>query len=157
MSAEARGLLIDFEDWMNQANEKKGVFSPISKEKINEIYTLAYILYQNQQYQEARILFRLLIEDHPLEAKLWKGLGACLQMQKDYQEALNCYSYCVSFKNQNEIDPYLYIYIGDCHFALKQIKEGLKALEIAFSNAKKTDNQRILQHVTFMQQIWLKK
>lgn len=157
MSGEALSSQYDFLDWMNLANEEKGPFAAISKEKKDEIYALAYMLYQNQQYQEASTLFRLLIEAHPSEAKFWKGLGACLQMQKDYDEALNCYSCSAYFSSQNQLDPYLYVYAADCHFALKQIDAGLKALEAARSNAKKMNNQRILQHVSFMQQVWSKK
>lgn len=148
---------IDFANWMNQAKEGKGPFKPISKEKCEEIYALAYMLYQNQQYQEAGTFFSLLTEAYPSETKFWKGLGACLQMQKDYEEALNCYCCCAYFSSQHQLDPYLYVQTADCYFALKQIDAGLKALEAAHSTAKKMNDQRVLQHVAFMQQVWSKK
>lgn len=142
----------NFVHWITQASEQCGAFSPVSKEKIEEMYALAYVLYQNRQYQDACHFFRLLTETSPTDVKFWNGFGACLQMLKDYEGALNCY--CCSAQFSKQIDPHVYIQTADCHFALKQVEAGLKALEIAQKIAKKTENKQILQHVAFMKQIW---
>lgn len=143
----------DFVHWANQASENVGSFSPVPQKKTEDMYTLAYVLYQNQHYQDASHFFRLLAETSPTDAKIWKGLGACLQMLKDYEGALNCYCCCAQFSKQ--IDPYLYVQTADCFFATKQVESGLNALEVAHNVAKKTNNKKILQHVAFMQQIWM--
>lgn len=139
--------------WTHQVMEGKNSFVQIADEKIQEIYALAYMLYQNQQYEEASHFFRLLVVSHPNDIKFWKGLGASLQMQKDYEGALQCYQCCM----QDQPDPYLHVQIADCYFALKQIDEGLNALNVANSNAKKIDDIRVLQHVAFMRKQWSKK
>lgn len=133
-----------------------GLFPEICKTKKDEIYALAYTLYQNLRYEDASHYFRLLVATHPSEAKFWKGLGACAQMQKDYEEALDCYCCCAHFCHQNQADPYLFVQTADCHFALKEVNEGLKALEAARSIAKKIGDTRVLEHVALMQQVWKK-
>lgn len=147
----------DFAEWINQLMEEQRSFAQVPQEKIEEIYALAYVLYQKQQYQESSHLFRLLVIACPFKAKFWKGLGACLQMQKDYEEALDCYCCCAQFSHRDQPDPYLYVQTADCYFALKQIDTGLKALEAARLNAKKTQDMRVLQHVALMQQMWSRK
>lgn len=146
-----------FTDWFQHIIDENQSIKPIPEEKVQEIYALAYALYQNQQYQESDRFFRLLIFLRPTKPNFWKCLGACLQMQKAYEESLNCYMYCLHFNNLlNQKDPYLYVQIADCHFALKQTEEGLKALELARLNANKKHDARISQHVTLMQQLWSK-
>lgn len=135
--------------------EKTPLF--FSQEKKDEIYCLAYTLYKHQRYQDAAIFFRLLISSFPYERKGWKGLGASMQMQQDYHEALDCYCVCANFDHDRVQDPYLYTQSADCYFALQQIEMGLKALKIAQSIAAKTGDQRVLKHVTFMQQVWKKQ
>jgi len=144
-------------DWIEQIQEENESSFQASEKKSEEMYTLAYMLYQNQNYQEATLFFRLLVEASPSNPKFWKGLGATLQMQYDYKGALNCYCCCAQLCDTNQTDPYLYVQTADCNFALKQIKEGLKALNIARSIAKKINDHRVLQHVTFMQQVWSDK
>jgi type III secretion system low calcium response chaperone LcrH/SycD len=141
---------------MDQATEGQHSFAQLSEEKIQELNALAYWLYQNQHYSESSHFFRLLVMVRPLEAKFWKGLGACLQIQKDYEEALYCYFCCSQQMAQNQADPYVYVQTADCYFALKQVDEGLKALEAAHFIAKNIQDERVLQHVAVMQQRWSK-
>lgn len=143
-------------EWMDQVLEGKNPFAEFSEKKIQDIYALAYLLYQNQRYQEAGHHFRLLVVARPSEKKFWKSLGASLQMQKDYEEALNCYMSCYNLSDKNHLDPYLLIQTADCYFALQQVESGLKALEVAQTYAKKTNETRILNHVEFMRQFWKK-
>lgn len=141
-------------DWIQQVSEGHNVFTPIFEKNREEIHSLAYVLYHNQRYEESSHFFRLLTIAFPLEAKFWKGLGACLQMQKDYDEALNCYLTCSQLLKEDQLDPYLYVQVADCYFALNEVNVGLKALEKACLMAKKTDDTSILQHVAFMRQRW---
>jgi secretion system chaperone SscA len=145
-----------FLQWVNQLAEGNNPFGDVKEVKIQETHALAYCLYRKQEYLEASHLFRLLVSSRPSNPKYWKGLGACLQMLKDYEEALNCY---ISAKilNQGEADPYLYLYAADCYFALKEIKNGLKALKAARLIAEETNDTSILQHVKLMREFWSKK
>ncbi len=141
---------------MDQLIEGQKFLAQTTEEKIQEIYAFAYSLYQRQQDLEASYFFRLLVIARPQEAKFWKALGACLQMQKNYDEAIHCYMCCEQANYPGLKDPYLYVHTADCYFALGQADRGLKALEVAHSNAKQTQNTQILQHVAFMQQRWSK-
>jgi len=138
------------------SKEKSEILPQLSKEKSEEIYALAYTLYENLRYEDAGHFFRLLVASNPSEPKFWKGLGATMQMQKDYDEALNCYCCCLQFSVQKQPDPYLYLQTADCHFALKQVDEGLNTLDVAHLIAKKIGDKRVLQHVALMQQVWKK-
>jgi secretion system chaperone SscA len=144
-------------EWIQQVMEGQNSFAQVPETKIQEIYALAYLLYQNQQYLEASHFFRLLVVARPAEVKFWKGLGACLQMQKDYEGALNCYMCCTQLIPQDQSDPYVYVQAADCYFALKQKKAALRALEEARLRGEKKKDQAILQHVAFMHQMWSSK
>lgn len=139
--------------WISQVNDKRYVLDLMTEEKAQEIYTLAYFLYQKKEYQDASYFFRLLVVARPSKSKYWKSLGACLQMLRNYEEGLNCYIYAQTLKKK-EPDPYLYVYAADCYFALKRIKEGLKSLDAAHLYAEKTHDTPVLKHVAFMREQW---
>ncbi len=121
--------------------------------RIEENYRSAFALYQEKAYQRATEMFKLLVLARPFEAKYWKALGACLQMQKAYEEALSCYSSALAFSSK-PIDLSLYVYAADCYFALKQIEAGLKTLETASLYAKEGQEARLLHHLGFMREQW---
>ena len=139
-----------------QIQDNQELIRRLSKEKCDEIYSLAYKLYQHKQYVDASIFFRLLILSSCNEKKFWKGLGACMQMQQDYEEALDCYCVCATLCDEQQRDPYLYTQTADCYFALKQVDKALQALEGARSIALKLSDKRVLQHVNLMEQVWKK-
>lgn len=144
-----------FIDWVSQLGEGKNSCGNITKESVDELYALAFFLYQQKHYLEASHYFRLLAAACPSEAKYWKGLGATQQLLKDYDSALNCYA-SAQMLNGTQPDPYLYLHSADCYIALKETKNALKALAAAGMCAKKNKDQRVLQHVKLMQKIWSK-
>jgi type III secretion system low calcium response chaperone LcrH/SycD len=148
MEAETESLI----QWGNQAIEKLAGEKP-SLSAHNNLYTLAYALYQEKNYREALPYFRLLAQKAPFEPKFWKSLGGCLQMLKDYESALNSYT-TAQILNQQNIDPYLYVYAADCYFSLNQIKEGLATLDKALEASKKQKEPRIRAHVKLMRELW---
>lgn len=131
----------------------ESLIADLAPEKIEEVYNMAYTYYQNRYYQEADALFRILVSMSPQKAKYWKGLGACLQMKKNYKDALNCYQ-CAQALLKEMPDAYLDVHSADCYFALKQVEHGLKSLKMAKSKAEKIHDQKILKHVAFMQERW---
>lgn len=122
-------------------------------QKTKEIYHTAYHLYREQQYDQAIHLFRLLTILSPTESKYWKGLGACSQMQDDYEHALCCYT-CAQILNTDQPDPYLYVHAADCYFALENIEQGFRALEGAQLSAEERNDERVLHHVDLMRKLW---
>lgn len=125
-------------------------------EQTKEIYFKAYYLYREEKYAEATQVFRFLTVSYPLEPKYVKGLAACLQMQKDYTQALKYYLY-LEIINKDQPDPYLYIYIADCYFALHEIANGLNILEIARLKGEEQKDEKILNHVALMRELWFNK
>jgi type III secretion system low calcium response chaperone LcrH/SycD len=142
-------------NWMVEVIDGKNPFDSIPENKIQEIYRMAYALYQQKNYLTASYFFRLLCTARPADPNFWKGLGGTLQMQKNYEEALNCYLSSSLLCNQDSPDPALYAYAADCYFAINQTAEGIQALKAAEAAAKKTNNESVLRHVNVMLQQWL--
>lgn len=141
--------------WAHQAAEGKNPYGHAPEEKIKEMYALAYFLYGQKHYFDASHLFRLLTVARPSEPKYWKGLGACLQMLKAYEEALNCYA-SAQMLYRRETDPYLYLHTADCYIAIKEVKSAFKALDAAHTRAEAVKDKRVLQHVKLMREMWSK-
>lgn len=127
----------------------------IKLNQVDEIHNMAYIYYKNRRYWEAEAQFRLLVAIEPKNSGFWKGLGACLQMRKSYQEALNCYT-CAQAIILDDPDPYIEIHCADCYFALNQIEKGLKVLEGARACAKNRNDKKVINHVNFIRSRWIK-
>lgn len=142
-----------FIEWIAQLGQRNSPDTHVSEEKIEKFYTLAYAHYTKQNYCEAAHVFRLLVASRPTDSKYWKGLGASLQMQQQYEEALNCYL-SAQMVTKGEPDPYIYLHAADCYFAIQAIPSGLKALEAAEAIAKKTNDRRMLHHIKFMLSRW---
>jgi type III secretion system low calcium response chaperone LcrH/SycD len=140
-------------EWIKEVNEGTNSLSQMTEEKIQDLYFLAFSLYREERYQDASYFFRLLAVAQPSDAKNWKGLGACLQMVQEYEDALHCYM-SAQILNQEKPDPYLYVHAADCYFALKQKESGLKTLEAARLAAEETQDRRVLQHVALMRELW---
>jgi tetratricopeptide (TPR) repeat protein len=142
------------EDVLNSSDGLPKVsFAP---ESLQRMHSMAYVYYKNQCYREADALFRILVQADPLNGKYWKGLGACLQMKRNYQAALKCYGQ-VRKLLENKADAYLDIHCADCYFALDQITNGLKALNSARLKALKNSDKIVLNHVAFMRSRWKSK
>lgn len=142
-----------FLTWVQEMSEGTSPFSHLPEKNLKEGYALAHALYGQKHYQEAGLFFRFLSVARPLEAKYWKGLGACFQMQKEYEHALDCYGWAEQLQG-SEVDPALYVHQADCHFALNEKEAGLQALKIAEIRAKQVCHQPILTHLQLMQECW---
>lgn len=143
-------------DWSEKTANGDPVFYNLTPEKINAMHRMAYVCYQNKRYREADSYFRLLVLANPKSSDYWKGLGACQQMNRNYQEALNCYL-CAQVLMIDNPDPYLELHSADCHFALGNIEKGLKMLNIVKALAKKNNDVKMINHVAFMRSRWVKK
>jgi type III secretion system low calcium response chaperone LcrH/SycD len=138
--------------------QQEGPIEPLphmTPERTKEVYYIAYRLYRDQRYEEAVYFFRLLTVANPFDTRYWKGLGACLQMQKQYEEAINCYI-CTQLLKSNEPDPYVYVHAADCYFALGRKEEGLQALKGAQWHAEEQGEERVLTHIALMHDRWSK-
>ncbi len=118
--------------------------SAASKE---EIYALAYRLYENGKYDEAGQLFRLLTFADLTASKHWMGLGAAYQMLKEYEEAAAAYAAAALTDANN---PYAPLHGAECLLELGKWEGALDAL----LNAEKLTTQ-IQKHKELLPRIVL--
>ncbi len=95
-----------------------------SNEDLRVIYSLAYTLYQGNDFVQARSIFQQLASLKPFEQKYWLGLASCWQVEKRYHEALKGWAMAALL---NERDPTPHFHATECYLALDDQKEGSKA------------------------------
>jgi len=107
----------EIEDMLVEFFGKGGTFKDIkdmSDDAMEAIYSVAYNLYQGGKYEEAQKVFQFLCFYDHFNRKYFMGLGACQQMQKSYDNAIEIFSFATILDSD---DPRPMIYIGDCHLA----------------------------------------
>ena len=119
---------------LEKASQEKKELSPqFSSEALLALYAMAYELYRNGKYEDAKTFFRLLALANSFERKYWMGLAASYQMLKDYEKALECYSAAAI---QDPSDPYAHWHAADCFFHSDNVVKAKEALESAIITAK---------------------
>lgn len=91
----------------------------ISVDDLEQIYLLAYNLYQSEKHEDAQSLFQLLcILDH-YDARFFLGLGACRQAMGLYSQALETYSYASLISVS---DPRFPFHAAECLLKMNEFK-----------------------------------
>ena len=104
----------------------------------DDIYAYAYEFYAHGHYEEAKSLFSLLVVKETKNVSYWMGLGACLQMQKKYKEALEAYA-AAALLETTEKNPLPHFYAAECFIALNDVTSALQALNSASIIATKDE------------------
>jgi len=105
-----------------------------SDEQMEAIYSVAYNLYHAGKYADAVQVFSWLGIFNPFVSKYWVGLGASLQMVKDFEKALNAYA--VAAITSTPEDPVPHIHAGECYLGMGNVEEAMKAFRMAADFAK---------------------
>ncbi len=130
--ADEQTLLRLIKNWHQtspaEENKNQKDFPKISDKSQRVLYSIAHSSYVSGKYAEASEIFRFLCLIEADSKKHWMGLGASLQMQASYDEALQPYSLAACIDPQ---DPSPHFYAAECLFAMKQYQESCKALAIA--------------------------
>ena len=115
--------------------ETHGMLSPsdFTNEDISLLYSLGYNLYERGDYLQSKDIFQRLVLSRPYEIKFWQALGASLQMQRCYEEALDAWS-MASFINDE--DPTVHFHAAECLYSLELFKDARQALEHAKERSK---------------------
>ena len=142
--------LID-EQFSDIREEEKQLISRFTKEDLERFYAFAFELYRNGKYLEAKQFFRFLTMLNGLERKFWMALGACHQMLKEFQPALDCYSIAAV---QYPDDPAVHQYAADCFFALGEKERAMRTLHSSITAAKKKGDTSLVERLTLIQQAW---
>ena len=93
-----------------------------------EIYPHAFALYNQGNYVQAGALFSQLVLQNPFDEKLWRGLAASKQMEREYEAAL-CAWALVAILQEN--DPLPHFHAAECYLSLHDAEEAMKALDAA--------------------------
>ena len=110
---------------------KGGTFKDLkdmSDDAMEAIYSVAYNLYQGGKYDEAQKVFQFLCFYDHFNRKYFMGLGACQQMMKEYENAIEIFSFATILDSD---DPRPMLYIGDCRLAMGSKNEAKIAYEAA--------------------------
>jgi type III secretion system low calcium response chaperone LcrH/SycD len=112
------------------------------------IYMVAFNHYNAGKYADAEKVFRLLAMLNHFERKYWKGLAACREAQKKYEEALQAYGYL----GVTDIhDPYPPFQAAKCFVALGKAAEAEAGLRAAmFNSADKPEHAQLHQQAKGM-------
>ena len=100
----------------------------ISDHAMEEIYAEAYGFYQSECYQAASNGFRFLIILNPYRPRYWLGLGACLQLLKRYEKALQTYAIVTLLDSKN---PAPHLYASEVYKLMGDEQEATIALQLA--------------------------
>lgn len=95
-------------------------FKKIDESLLVSIYSIGYQYYQSGRYPEAVQLFQFLcLYDH-LNVRYFKAMAAAQFMLKNYQHAMELYSWCYYLESDNPEYPFQ---SGLCHLALGHLEE----------------------------------
>ena len=98
-----------------------------------QFYAHGYALYQSGRAKDAVDVFRVLSARQPFELRFWFGLGASLQEDRSYSEALCAWAMAALLE---PADPYPHFHAAECAYSLHQKDEALKALAEAKARIK---------------------
>jgi type III secretion system low calcium response chaperone LcrH/SycD len=100
----------------------------LSADNMEAVYAVAYNAYNGGNYPQARKMFEFLCYFDHLEKKYWMALGACRQMQKEYKEAIDAYSFATLLDADDPRPP---LHAADCHIALGNRDAAISGLTAA--------------------------
>lgn len=111
-----------------------GMLQNISKEQIEQIYTVAYYQYDSGDYISAQKTFQMLcILDH-FQGRFFLGLGACSQQLKQYQSAIESYQSAAVIDLE---DPRPIFYLGECYLQIKDLSNAKQCFYLSAQLSKK--------------------
>ncbi|WP_395687963.1 tetratricopeptide repeat protein [Caenimonas koreensis] len=109
-------------------------FGPaLSLKSQDTLYHLGYMQYQQARYAEAMRIFGYLLTMNHVDKRFLMGFGACLQMQRQHEEALKFYSpACVL----DMTDPEPVMRCVECHLALGNVDAARLGLDYGLKQAR---------------------
>jgi type III secretion system low calcium response chaperone LcrH/SycD len=119
-----------------------------SEDTVEALYSFGYGFYQHAKFDKAIHFFRFLTLIDTQNPKHWMGLGASLQMVKDYHKAIQCFGYAALLNPSNPYPPF---HAAECFLSLE---ENEKAIEV-FKAAELAANQSPNQYQTLLTRIAL--
>ncbi|EAA2100258.1 TPA: SycD/LcrH family type III secretion system chaperone [Salmonella enterica subsp. enterica serovar Bredeney] len=119
----------------------------ISDEVMDELHNMAYAFYQNEKLDEAIALYRFLYIYDFYNAEYAMGIGAILQLKKQYDKAIDFYALAYAL-SRHDYRPMFYA--GECNLMLGkliQAKECFKIVKEESDEKSLTDKAEIYLNV----------
>lgn len=139
-------------DLLEAASQNKSELPHLPEDSLSALYSMAFELYRNGKYEDARGFFRFLTLVDSFDRRYWMGLAACYQMLKCYPEAIECYSAAAI---QDSTDPYVHWHAADCFFHSGKLVEAKQALESAMITAQEDDIYKaLIPKLTLITEAW---
>jgi type III secretion system low calcium response chaperone LcrH/SycD len=114
------------------------------------MYAKAHQLYTLEQYEEAGKVFGFLATNNPYDLRFMMGLGAALQMQGKYADAIGSYTMCIALDMQNPVPVF---HVAECLSALGQTDDAKEMLAAVVERASQPAHQALKQRAAAMLQI----
>jgi tetratricopeptide (TPR) repeat protein len=114
----------------------------MSKENINVLYEIACKLYEEENYEDSRTSFLVLIVLNNLDYRFWLGEGLSLQAQKNFEEAL---IFLIVATTLHTPLPIAHVAIGECLNELNRFSEACSHFEIAKDSMEEGDLKNYCQ------------
>ena len=112
----------------------------ISREQLEAVYAVGLNYYNTGHTEEAKKIFGFLVLFDHLSAKYWMGMGATLQVMREFERAAKCYA-MASFLDLNNPKPQYHA--AECFLALKNKTDAESAIAMVETYADpKTERGR---------------
>lgn len=103
-------------------------------EDMNYIYAIGYNYYLSGKYEKASEIFCFCTMFDSLNREYWMALGGARQMNKQYEEAVQCYFMVTTLKSK---EPLAYYEMGKCLLKLGMRSEAEDSLNKAIERFQK--------------------
>ncbi len=127
------------------------VIKNYSDDEIEAVYNVAYNLYQQHQYEDAKKLFTFLVLHEHADSRFSIGLGGCYQLMGQYDKAIIIYSTAAVIDATNPMPAF---HACECYMALKDWDNAKKAVTsieiICVATADEADHSGLLKKVAAM-------
>ncbi|ADI38323.1 SycD/LcrH family type III secretion system chaperone [Waddlia chondrophila] len=130
--------------------EKDGKPIPeFSRDTIEALYSFGYGFYQSAKYDQSIHFFRFLTLVDSNTSKHWMGLGAALQMSKQYHHAIQCFGYAAVLTPGNPLAPF---HAAECFLSLGEHDRAAAVFDAAERIAKEKPHhyQKLLTRISLM-------
>ena len=99
----------------------------VSKEQLENLYSLGFGLYNSANFQDAKTVFQALCVYDNLDERFWMGLAGCRQALNDFQGAVDAYSMAGTVQAFASPEPFLYA--ARCFLKMNKKEEAVATLK----------------------------
>lgn len=119
-----------------------GSLTGMQAEHYDMLYAQAYRLYSAGRHADAEKVFSFLVTRNPHDTRFTFGLGACLQAQGEWEQAMGMYACVLPLDIENPVPPF---HICECMVALGRTTEAMDVLEELIQRITQPEHEELKQ------------